>query len=218
MAAPAYIDLINAALVSIGQEPITGLDNQKDVSPIVTAVKSKVDIVKRKYTTQLAQLANENTRGWKYAYRLPTSPECLRVVQFSINKGETYIDLDDYYNRNAGPREVLFDIDDQILLCNIEEVFIKYTADIDPAKFDAALASAFVAALAAELAYSLPASVSLADYMERKARKELKEAKSLNARERNILKPEGEVIGIRYGSWDSCRNLRVDMSDELEED
>ena len=54
--------------------------------------------------------------------------------------------------------------------------------------------------------------------MERKARKELKEAKSLNARERNILKPEGEVIGIRYGSWDSCRNLRVDMSDELEED
>ena len=229
MPAPAYIDLINAALVSIGQEPITGLDNTQDVSPTVTAVKSKVDIVKRKllrsndwncarHTIQLSLLANVNTRGWKYAYRLPTSPECLRVVQISIDKGESYIDLDAYYNRNAGPKEVLFDIDDQVLLCNIEDVFIKYTADIDPAKFDAALASAFVATLAAELAYSLPASVSLADYMERKARKELKEAKSLNARERNILKPEGEVIGIRYGSWDSCRELRIDMSDELEEE
>ena len=228
MAAPGYIDLITAALVSIGQEPITGLDNVSDVSPTVTAVKAKVDIVKRKLlrcndwncarvTTQLAQLSNVNTRGWKFAYQLPTSPECLRVVQVSVDKGESYIDLDDYYNRNAGPREALFDLDGQIFLCNIEEVHIKYTADIDPAKFDASLSAAFVALLAAELAYTLPASVSLADYMERKANKELKAAKSLNARERNILRPEGEVIGIRYGSWDTCRNLRVDMTDELEE-
>ena len=229
MAKPGYIDLINAALVSIGQEPITSLDNAIDVSPVVTAVKTKVDIVKRKLlrcndwncariTTPLNQIANPtNTRGWKYVYQLPHSPECLRVVQISVNKGETFIDLDDYYNRNAGPREALFDLDGEFLLSNIEDVWIKYTADIDAARFDASLASAFVAQLAAELAYTLPASVSLADYMNKLAKQELKAAKSLNARERNIIRPEGEVIGIRYGSWEFEKHLRVDMSDELEE-
>lgn len=229
MAKPGYIDLINAALVSIGQEPIQSLDNVEDVSPVVTAVKAKVDIVKRKLlrcndwncariTKALARLKNVNTRGWKYAYQIPKAPECLRVVQVSIDKGETYIDLDDYYNRNAGPREALFDLDGDIFLCNIEDVHVKYTADIDAAKFDASLASAFVAQLAAELAYTLPASVSLADYMTRLAKQELKSAKSINARERNILRPEGEVIGIRYGDWSATKNLRVDMSDELEEE
>lgn len=227
MAKPGYIDLINAALVSIGQEPIVSLDNIEDVSPVVTAVKAKTDIVKRKLlrcndwncariTTALARIVEPiNTRGWKYAYQLPSAPECLRVVQISINKGETYIDLDDYYNRNAGPKEALFDLDGTILLCNIEDVYIKYTADIDAARFDASLASAFVAQLAAELAYTLPASVSLADYMSRLAKQELKSAKSINARERNIVRPEGEVIGIRYGSdvWEDY--LRVDMSDEI---
>ena len=50
-----------------------------------------------------------------------------------------------------------------------------------------------------------------------RAKQELKAAKSLNARERNILRPEGEVIGIRYGSAEWERKLRVDMSDEIEE-
>ena len=74
MTKPGYTDLINAALVSIGQEPIVSLDNVEDISPTVTAVKAKVDIVKRKLlrcndwncarvTTSLAQLANVDTRG-----------------------------------------------------------------------------------------------------------------------------------------------------------
>lgn len=228
MAKPGYIDLINAALVSIGQEPIPSLDNIEDVSPTVTAVKAKVDIIKRKilrcndwncarYNAHLSRLVNVNTYGWEYAYQLPTAPECLRVVQISVNKGDTYIDLDDYYNRNAGPKEALFDIDGSVLLSNIDDVYIKYTADIDAARFDSSLASAFVAELAAELSYTLPASVSLADFMARRAKQELKAAKSLNARERNIIRPEGEVIGIRYGSSEFERKLRVDMSDELQE-
>ena len=42
----------------------------------------------------------------------------------------------------------------------------------------------------------------------------MRAAKSLNARERNILRPEGEVIGIRYGG---DKYLRVDMSDQEED-
>ena len=225
MSKPALIELVNAALVTIGQEPIVTLENNESVSSTVTAVRAKVDLVKRellrcndwncaRVTTKLYELSNKKNTGWDHAYQLPTDPECLRVVQISVDGGGIYIDLDDYYNHNMGPMDSFFDIDGDILLCNAEEVYIKYTADIDPAKFDPTLATAFVYQLASELAYTLPASVSLADYMQRMAKSKLKIAKATNARERKKYRPEGDVIGIRYGYSDRC--LRVDMSDELE--
>lgn len=224
MSRPATIDLINAALVSIGQEPIASIDNTSTVSATVTAVRAKLDLCRRKLlrmndwncarrTAKLPRVIGEVKTGWAYTFQLPTDPECLRVVQISLDGGETFIDLDEYYNSNAGPKEALFDIDDNMLLANSETVHIKYTADIDPAKFDATLAPAFVAQLAADLSYALPASVSLAEFQVKLARQEIKNAKSLNARERNILRPEGDVIGARYGSE---RGLRVDMSDQME--
>lgn len=226
MARPAQIDLINSALISIGQEPIVSLDNKDDISPVVVAVRTKVDLVRRKLlrmndwncartTAKLAQVKQDvNNTGWDYLYEIPSDPECLRIVQISVDDGKSYIDLDDYYNHNRGPREALFDIEGTRLMSNSPSVFIKYTADIDPSLFDSTLAPAYVAMLAAELSYCLPASVSLGEYMVKLARTELKNAKSLNARERNIHRPEGEVIGVRYGGSD--RYLRVDMSDELD--
>lgn len=224
MSKPDLTSLVNSALVSIGQEPIVSLDNKEELSPIVTSVNTQVDLVKRELlrcndwncarkVAKLAKVADKKALGWEYVYQLPTDPECLRVVQISLDKGHSYIDLDDYYNHNRGPKEALFDLDGDYLLCNYGEIYIKYTANIDPANFDPNLASAFVAQLAADLAYSLPASVTLAEYMSKRARQKLKIAKSLNARERNILRPEGDVIAIRY--YNSDRHLRVDMSDQM---
>lgn len=226
MTKPAFIDLINAALVTIGQEPIVSLDDTSTVSSIVTSVKAKAELCKRELlrsndwncarkTAKLAIIPGAVTQGWQYVYQLPTNPECLRVVQISLDSGQNYVDLDEYYNTNAGPKEALFDIDGHQLLCNSPKVYIKYTADVDAALFDAGLAQAFVYQLAAELSYSLPASVSLAEFMVKIYRQKLKAAKSQNARERNILRPEGDVIGIRYGTGD--KTLRVDMSDQMEE-
>lgn len=223
MAKPSLVDLVNAALVSIGQEPVVSLENTENVSPTVTAVRAKVDICKRKIlrmndwncariSAKLTKLTDKKRIGWQYAFQIPTEPECLRIVQISVDDGQSYIDLDEYYNHNAGPKEALFDVDGDLILSNSENVCIKYTADIDPAHFDASLASAFVAQLAAELAYSLPASVSLADYMLKVARLEMKSARAINARERNVLRPEGDVISVRYGYGNNA--LRVDMSDE----
>jgi cobalamin biosynthesis Mg chelatase CobN len=226
MTAPSHIDLVNSALISIGQEPIVALEDADYMSPVVVAVKDKTDLVRRELlrsndwncartTAKLAEvLMDNNYTGWKHVFQLPADPECLRVVQISVDGRQTYIDLDDYYNYNRGPREALFDIDGKQILSNSPEIYIKYTADIDPAKFDSVLAPAFVAMLAAELSYCLPASVSLSEYMTKVARQKLKSAKSLNARERNIHRPEGEVINVRYGYSD--RHLRVDMSDELD--
>ena len=94
-------------------------------------------------------------------------------------------------------------------------MWIKYTGLVDAAMLDPFLASAFSARLAAELSYAIPASTSLAQYLDQIANKKLKKAKSRNALNRNILNPEGEVIGCRYHGH-SDRHVRVDMSEEME--
>lgn len=221
----ALIDLVNDALASLGEQPIVNLDKENATSTSVL-VRMKYPLVQRtilmeadwncaRITVKLARLANQPSRGYKYTYKLPTDPECLHVHQISLDNGETFIDLNAYYNWNAGPKEALFDIDGNMLLCNSENVWIKYTGLIDPSKFDPFLAAAFSAQLAAELAYAIPASTTLADYLAQVANRKLKKAKSRNALDRNILNPEGEVIGIRYtGVID--KHLRVDMSEEME--
>lgn len=226
MAKPALIELVNAALVRIGQEPIVTLDNNEAVSSIVTTVRATVNITKRdmlrstdwncaRITAKLHSIPEKVGLGWDHVYQLPTEPECLRVVQISLDDGKTYIDTDEYYNHNKGPLESLYDIEGNLLLSNADSVWIKYTGDIDPALFDATFASAFVIQLAADLAYAIPASTTLAEYLQRQAKQKLRTARSNNARERNRLTPEGDVIGIRYGYGE--RSLRVDMSDELED-
>lgn len=220
----SLIDIVNDALASLGEQPIVNLEKENATSTS-TLVRMKYPLVQRallmeadwncaRITKRLSRLATSPVSGYKYAFQLPTDPECLHVTQISIDGGENFIDLNAYYNRNAGPKESLFDIDGKILLCNSKDVWIKYTGLIDPALFDPFLAAAFSALLAAELAYAIPASASLGQYLEQIANKKLKKAKSRNALDRNILNPEGEVIGIRYNY--GSKGIRVDMSEEAE--
>ena len=219
------IEIVNDALATLGEQPIVNLDKDNATSTSIL-VRQKYPLVQRtilmetdwncaRITQQLARLDVPRRKGYKYTYQLPKDPECLHIQQISLDDGETYIDLNSYYNWHAGPKESFFDIDGDTLLSNTESVWVKYTGLIDPAKFDPFLASAFSAQLAAELAYAIPASASLGQYLEQIANKKLKKAISRNALDRNIVRPEGEVIGIRYsGSVD--RHLRVDMSEEME--
>lgn len=220
----SLIDIVNDALASLGEQPIVNLDKENATSTSIL-VRMKYPLVQRallmeadwncaRITQKLSRLASPPKMGWQYVYQLPTDPECLHIQQISIDDGETFIDLNAYYNWNSGPKEALFDIDGDNLLCNSETVWVKYTGLVDPAKFDPFLASAFSAQLAAELAYAIPASASLAQYLAQVANTKLKKAKSRNALDRHILRPEGEVIGIRFGKGD--RFVRVDMSEEAE--
>lgn len=163
---------------------------------------------------KLVKLANVNKRGYEYAYQLPTDPECLRIVQISVDDGKHFWDMNAYYNHNNGPIESLWDRDRDMLLCNSDNVQIKYTALISPSDFDPFLASAFSAQLAAELAYAIPASASLGEFLTQIAKRKLSKAKSRNALDRNILMPEGDVIASRYINTD--RKVRVDMTEEME--
>lgn len=225
MAKLSLIDLVNDALATLGEQPIVNLDKENATSTSIL-IRMKYPLVQRallmeadwncaRITKKLARLVYTPNAGYNYAFQLPTEPECLHIQQISIDDGETFVDLNAYYNRNAGPKEAIFDIDEDKLLCNSESVWIKYTGLIGPEKFDPMLASAFSAQLAAELAYAIPASASFAQYLEQIANRKLKKAKSRNALDRNILRPEGDVISARWGGPDKF--LRVDMSDQTEE-
>lgn len=221
----SLIDLVNDALATLGEQPIVNLEKENATSTAIL-VRMKYPLIQRsilmeadwncaRQTQKLSRLAYTPKAGYNYAFQLPTDPECLQIQQISIDDGETFIDLNSYYNWNAGPREALFDLDGDVLLCNSDVVWVKYTGLIDPSKFDPFLASAFSAQLAAELAYAIPASTTYAQYLEQVANRKLKKAKSRNALDRNILHPEGEVIAVRGNGPD--RFIRVDMSDQAGE-
>lgn len=225
MAKLSLIDLVNDALATLGEQPIVNLEKENATSTSIL-VRMKYPLVQRallmeadwncaRKTAKLARLAYPPKIGYNYAFQLPTDPECLHVQQISVDKGETFVDLNAYYNWNAGPKESIFDIDGDMLLCNVDEVWIKYTGLIDPAEFDPFLAAAFSAQLAAELAYAIPASASFAQYLAQVANQKLKKAKSRNALDRNILRPEGEVIAVRMNGPEKF--IRVDMSDQAED-
>lgn len=215
------VQLANDALTTLGEQPIVNL-NPENATSTAILINQKWPLIQRtilmeadwncaRRTAKLARLDKPETHGYKYVFQLPKDPECLQVQQISLDGGVTYIDLNNYYNRNAGPKAALFDIDGDTLLANVSPVFIKYTALIDVSYFDPFLAAAFSMQLAAELAYAIPASVTLAQHLEQMAKKKLYKAISRNALNRNIIKPEGEVIGIRgFGE----RYVRVDMSDQ----
>lgn len=218
------IDLANDALATLGEQPIVNLEKENATSTAIL-VRMKYPIIQRailmeadwncaRITTKLVKLAGTKKQGYEYAYQMPADPECLHITQVSLDDGESFIDLNAYYNWNAGPKEALFDRDGDRILSNHDNLWIKYTGLVDVSKFDPFLAAAFSAQLAAELAYAIPASASLAQYLEKVANTKLKKAKSRNALDRNIIQPEGEVIGIRFVNRD--RSLRVDMTDQME--
>lgn len=220
----SLIDLVNDALATLGEQPIVNLEKENATSTAIL-VRMKYPLIQRsllmeadwncaRITQKLSRLSERSIRGFQYSFQLPTDPECLQIQQISVDNGETFLDLNAYFNWNQGPKEAIFDIDEDKLLCNSETVWIKYTGLIDPAKFDPFLASAFSAKLAAELAYAIPASASLGQYLEQIANRKLRKAKSRNALTRNILHPEGEVIGIRFTN--TGEKIRVNMSEEAE--
>lgn len=220
----SLIDIVNDALATLGEQPIVNLDKENATSTAIL-VRMKYPLVLRallmdadwncaRQTQKLSRLDVPPKRGYQYTFQLPTDPECLQIQQISIDNGESFIDLNAYYNIHSGPKESIFDIDGDTLLCNSETVWVKYTGLIDPSRLDPMLASAFSAKLAAELAYAIPASAALGQYLEQVANKKLRRARSRNALDRNIVRPEGEVIGIRYAYGDKF--VRVDMSGEAE--
>lgn len=219
----ALIDLVNSALATLGEQPLVDLETQNATSNAIL-VKAKVPVLLRallmetdwncaRITSKLSKISESPKNGYLYTFQLPTDPVFLKIVQISIDAGETFIDTDAYYNGGDGAMADIFDIDGDKLLSDSPTVTIKYTGQVDAARFDPLLASAFEAHLSAEMAYAITASASLAESLNKLANKKTNKAKSRNALNRNPAQQEGAVISSRYRG-NSDRFLRCDMSGE----
>ena len=231
----SIVDVVNNALASLGEQPIVNLDRNNATSTAIL-IRQKYPLVLQsllmeadwncaRFTTKLARIQSHGYGGYQYVYQLPTDPECLHVVQISLDAGRTYIDLNAYYNWNAGPKKALFDIDRNYLLCNAPTVYIKYIGNVGVSSLDPLLASAFSAQLATELAYAITASINLYQQLFQEARRKLAKAKSRNALDRNIRHGVGDVIAIRYplgysvvGDTDSDIDIDADADVDIDID
>lgn len=175
------LDLVNQALVKLGQKKLTSLLDT--TPPVAVSAATIVDDVVRYVITDGAftscirrQSLNVTTEtpvyDYSYEYQLPTNPKCLRVL--SINESE------------CSPKTGYIDyvVEGDKLYTNESSVKIKYLADItDTGSFDPALNRAIVARLMADLSLSIGISATMCEALEKKANAELANAKSIDGQQ-----------------------------------
>lgn len=112
------------------------------------------------------------TGDWTNVFQLPT--DCLRVIRMEYDKE--------------------FRIYEDKLYTNVDECVIEYQKKItDPTIFSVMFVRAFALRIAADLAFGITQNASLAEGMEKKADRALKEAKWADAQ-------EGKGTLVRSGS------------------
>lgn len=134
------VQLCNIALLRVGGTRISSLNDQSENAIIANIVYDIVyENVLAKYKWQcstlrvkLAQLNDSPVYEFNYQYQLPTSPKCLRI--FSIYPKADY------------------KVENGKLLCNLNEVYIRYAARITEAELSAHVALVISARLAIEFA------------------------------------------------------------------
>lgn len=145
---PSAVDIVNQALVLIGDKLISALSDTGDRAIAANAIYATVrDAVLTSHPWRFAIVRDSLTPdvaspeyGWSYAYTLPTSPKCLRVL-----------DIDE-----DNPGDIPWAIEYGKLLCNESTIKIRYIAQVtDPNLWDFPFIQAMKGALAVELASAL---------------------------------------------------------------
>jgi hypothetical protein len=180
--ATSIVDIVNRALDYLGQQPLVSFDEPGPNAAKVRRVWPQArDAVLREHTwksatrrSRLNLLSDRPAFGFAHRYQLP--PDFLRLV-------------------DTNPPEARVEVEGDTLLADVEELSIAYVARVDnPRLFDATLSDALSLRLAAELAFGVSASVSLAQQLEDRYRQRLKEARGYDAR-------EGATPPARMASW-----------------
>lgn len=147
------VAICNIALVSLGADTITSLDEDTENARKLNAIYPYIrNEVLRAHPwnfairwASLAQLSETPTNDFSYAYQLPTDPKCLKVIRLNED-GEDYD----------------FRVEANKLYCDLSSVTIEYIAEItDATKFDSQFIVALAARLAAELAYPITGSLEV---------------------------------------------------------
>lgn len=171
------VKICNLALARLGISSITSLtDNTIEAKMCNTMFE---EVAKEVMTTGVFSSTitrqdlnlTDNTPAFKFVYefQLPTNPKCLRVL-----------DLEDYCGE--------FAVEGDKLLCDVSTMAIRYIAYLtDSDNYDEMLKRCIVAKLAAELAYPLTGSATLADGLYKKYLNEMDESKAIDGQQGSNL-------------------------------
>lgn len=169
----SVVEIANAALLRIGAGLILDLDEDAKAARLCRQLYGPVrDAVLRAHPwncalcrCDLARLATAPVFGFAHQYQLPS--DCLRVIGLADEAGEAP-----------------FRIEGRMLLTDVAPLKALYVRRVEePTQFDALLADAIVARLAAELAYPIASSTSLAQSMWQLYEMKLREARGVDSQE-----------------------------------
>jgi len=176
--------IVNLALTKLDAARITSIDDESETARKASDIYAKLrDAVLRAHPwnfacdrVKLALLADTPAFEYSYQFQLPTN--CLRVIGA--------------YNSDGGVIED-YKIEGKKLLCNYDDVFIKYIKRItDANQYDANFIDAFATRLAADLAYPITHLTTLGKTMLDAYSGLLAIAKSIDGQESSSTELQGE--------------------------
>lgn len=170
----SVVGIVNSGLVKLGADGITSLGDDSVEARAANAQYEKLrDEVLRAHPwnfavarERLAALSEAPPFGFDRQHQLPS--DCLRVLR-------------------VGDGRTAFEIEGRRLLTDAEQVDLVYARRVtDPNDFDAMFREALAYRIAAELAYRLANSMTLANSMMQLYRDQLALARSVDAQESGV--------------------------------
>jgi hypothetical protein len=171
----SVVDICNSALNQIGASNIISLTEDSKAARICNQRYEFIrDGVFRSHPwnsliTRQVLSSDATAPSFTYSnqFTLPTDPFCLRVLKLS-------------------DPEIKFEIEGRKILCDESTLNVVFVGKItDPNQYDTLLTETIVAAMAADVAYPLSGSITLAAQFATLYREKLKEARFVDATEGN---------------------------------
>jgi len=181
---PSVVDICNEAMDLLGAATITSLtENSKEARPCNRRFETVRDAVLRSHPWNTAitraEIAKDSAApafGFSYQYALPTDPYCLRVLSFWNSNVDSEI--------AAYDSQVMYKIEGRKILSDEGTCKITYIGRItDTEQYDAMLSNTIAHRLAAETAYAITGSTTVAQQMQALYEQRLREARSMDAME-----------------------------------
>jgi hypothetical protein len=178
------VDICNEAMDLLGAATITSLtENSKEARLCNRRFETVRDAVLRSHPWNTAitraEIAKDSAApafGFSYQYALPTDPYCLRVLSFWNSNVDSEI--------AAYDSQVMYKIEGRKILSDEGTCKITYIGRItDTEQYDAMLSNTIAHRLAAETAYAITGSTTVAQQMQALYEQRLREARSMDAME-----------------------------------
>lgn len=197
----SQIEIINGALIRLGQAPIVSLsEDSKEAVYAKQIMDTEFEELLAEadwhcaYSTSALVKLSEDPVGFKYAYQLPN--DCVRPVKIELDCNPFFLNQTSYGD-TANSSQSAYRIEKRKLCTDAEDVVLGYVSKIGVSEMDPTLASTFILKMAAALSYSLTASTTNAQLQDQLYRAKLKTTKGKNALQMAQLHKDAEAVRVR---------------------